>query len=65
MAIPEPSQKKPNMALIISVGELVQDKNIVKGKKAVFNKQIGEEFELFGTKVIVLNGNSQVTGVVG
>ena len=62
--IPEPKLKAPNVGLILSVGELVQDKNIVKGKKAVFNKQVGGEIELFGVTITVLNGNSQVNGVI-
>lgn len=64
LAIPEPSIKKPNIGLIISVGEQVQDSNVVEGKKAVFNKQVGGEIELFGQEITVLNGNSQVLGVL-
>lgn len=60
--IPEPSIKKPNTGKIISVGNLVQDKNIRKGKVAVFSKQVGNEIELFGTEITVLNGNQQIHG---
>lgn len=60
--IPEPSIKKPNTGKIISVGNLVQDKNIRKGKTAVFSKQVGAEIELFDTEITVLNGNQQIHG---
>lgn len=62
--IPEPSIKKPNTGIIISVGNLVQDKNIRKGKTAVFSKQVGAEIELFDTEITVLNGNQQIHGVI-
>lgn len=61
--MPELSVKKPNTGKILSVGNLVQDKNIRKGKTAVFNKQVGNEIELFDTEITVLNGNSQISGV--
>ena len=61
--IPEPSLKKPNTGKIISVGNLVQDKNIRKGKTAVFSKQVGSEIELFDTEITVLNGNQQIHGI--
>lgn len=61
--LPEPSIKAPNTGKILSVGNLVQDKNIRKGKTAVFSKQIGSEIELFGVEVTILNGNNQISGV--
>ena len=64
LLLPEPSVKKPNIGLIISVGEGVQDSNVVEGKKAVFNKQVGGEIELFGQEITVLNGNQQILGVL-
>jgi co-chaperonin GroES (HSP10) len=64
LLIPEPSIKKPNVGVIISVGEGVQDKNICKGNKAVFSKQVGSEIELFDTAITVLNGNQQINGVI-
>ncbi len=60
--IPEPSIKKPNTGKIISVGNLVQDKNIRKGKTAIFSKQVGTEIEVFDTEITVLNGNAQIHG---
>lgn len=64
LLIPEPSVKKPNIGIIISVGENVADKNIVKGRKAIFSKQVGAEIELFDTEITVLNGNNQISGVI-
>lgn len=64
LLLPEPSIKKPNIGLVISVGEGVQDSNIVKGKRAVFSKQVGGEIELFGQEITVLNGNQQILGVL-
>ena len=63
LLLPEPSQKAPNMGKIISVGNLVQDKNIRKGKTAIFSKQVGAEIEVFGQEVTVLNGNNQITAI--
>ncbi len=62
--LPEPSIKKPNTGKILSVGNLVQDKNIRKGKTAVFSKQVGGEIEMFDTEITVLNGNNQILGVI-
>jgi len=63
LTMPEPSIKKPNTGKILSVGNLVQDKNIRKGKIAIFSKQVGTEIELFGAEITVLNGNQQIHGV--
>lgn len=60
--MPEPSIKRPNTGKILSVGNLVADKNIRKGKTALFNKQVGNEIEIFDTEITVLNGNSQIHG---
>lgn len=62
--LPELSVKKPNMGIILSVGEGVIDTNIVKGKKAIFSKQVGSEIDLFDTEITVLNGNQQISGVI-
>jgi co-chaperonin GroES (HSP10) len=62
--IPELSQKKPNTGLILSVGTMVMDKGIKKGKKAVFSKQVGNVIDIFDTEITVLNGNSQLMGVI-
>lgn len=61
--IPEISVKKPNTGKILSVGNLVQDKNIRKGKTAIFSKQVGSEIEIFDTEITVLNGNNQISGI--
>ena len=63
LALPELSVKAPNKGVIISVGNLVQDKNIRKGRTAIFSKQVGDKIELFDTEITVLNGNNQITGV--
>lgn len=62
--LPEPSIKAPSTGKILSVGNLVQDKNIKKGRTAVFSKQVGGEIELFGTEITVLDGNNQISGVI-
>jgi co-chaperonin GroES (HSP10) len=62
--LPEPSIKSPNTGKIISVGNLVQDKNIRKGKTAIFSKQVGTEIEILDSEITVLNGNTQIHGVL-
>lgn len=62
--IPEASIKAPNTGEIISVGSLVQDKNVKKGRKAIFNKQVGGTIELFDKEITVLNGNNQLLGIL-
>ena len=64
LLLPEPSQKAPNMGKIISVGNLVQDKNIRKGRTAIFSKQVGNPIMVFDTEITVLNGNHQILGVL-
>lgn len=64
LAIPEPSIKKPNIGTILSVGLNVSDTNISTGKKAIFNKSVGEPISLFGVEITVLNGNQQISGVL-
>lgn len=61
--LPEGSVKKPNRGKIISVGSLVQDKNVKAGRTAIFSKQVGTEIDLFDTEITVLNGNQQLLGV--
>lgn len=63
LKIPEPALKAPHTGKIISVGNLVQDKNIRPGRTAIFNKQVGGEIEIFDTEITVLNGNQQLLGV--
>lgn len=62
--IPEPSLKKPNTGKVLSVGNLVQDKNIKKGRTALFNKQAGGEIDIFDTEITVVNGNDQIHGII-
>ena len=64
LEMPEPSQKAPNTGKIISAGNQVQDKNIKAGRTAVFSKQVGGEIELFDTSITVLNGNTQINGII-
>ena len=64
LQLPEGADKKVNTGEIISVGSLVQDKNIKKGRKAIFNKQVGNSVEIFDTEITVLNGNNQVLGII-
>lgn len=63
LLIPEASVKKPNTGKILSVGVSVVDLNVKKGRIAIFNKQVGNNIEMFGTEITVLNGNNQVLGV--
>lgn len=63
LKLPEPSIKKPNTGKVLSVGNLVQDKNIKVGKTAIFSKQVGSDIEIFDTEITVLNGNNQILGI--
>lgn len=63
LKLPETAVKKPNKGKIISVGNLVQDKNVKVGRTAIFSKQVGTEIDLFDTEITVLNGNQQLLGV--
>ncbi len=64
IVLPEGAEKKVNTGKIISVGKNVFDRNIKKGSTAIFNKQVGSEIEIFDTNITVLNGNTQILGVV-
>lgn len=64
LSIPETSEKKPNTGEIISVGSNVMDKNVKKGRKAIFNKQVGNTIDIFDKEITVLNGNTQLLGVM-
>lgn len=57
LLLPNSAQKPPHTGKIFSVGTLVQDKTIKKGKTAVFNQNVGYKIELHDTEVIVLNEN--------
>ena len=62
LLIPGQGQEKPFHGLIFSVGELVKDKKIKKGKKAIFMKGNGQEIEYNGETYIVLN-DDRIIGV--
>jgi co-chaperonin GroES (HSP10) len=61
LLLPASAQKKPHSGKIISVGTLVQDKTIKKGKTAVFNQNVGFILNLHDTEVTVLN-EQQIIG---
>lgn len=62
--MPEPSIKRPNTGKLLTVGSLVEDKNIKKGRTALFNKQAGGEIEIFGVEITVVDGNNQIHGII-
>lgn len=64
LELPEPSLKRPNTGTLLSVGNLVQDKNIKKGRTALFNKASGGEINIFDTEITVVDGNEQVHGII-
>lgn len=64
LQLPDNSDKKPNTGEIISVGLNVLDKNVKKGRKAIFNKQVGNTIEIFDKEITVLDGNTQLLGVI-
>lgn len=67
LVLPDQARVKPAMGEIISVGQMVIDKKIKVGKKALFNKNVGVDIELSGEVVTVLQGgaeNSQIIAVV-
>jgi co-chaperonin GroES (HSP10) len=61
-SMPEISKTKPNTGEIISVGLRVADKNIKKGRKAIFNANAGFIIEIFDESVTVLT-QDKVLGV--
>lgn len=64
LMIPEASIKKPVTGKILSVGEGVIDSNVKPGRTAIFNKQVGNDLDLFDVEITVLNGNQQLLGVI-
>lgn len=64
LQLPEGAEKKVNTGKIISVGKSVVDLNVKKDRVAIFNKQVGTEIEMFDTLITVLNGNTQILGVI-
>lgn len=59
--IPDNAIKKPQSGNIYSVGELVEDKSILKGKKAIFNQNSGFDIEIDDFVFTVLN-DSEILG---
>jgi len=57
--LPEGSRKKPSQGTIVSVGDLVKDKNIraSKNKKCLFHAGVGFHIEFAGTEYLVLTGD--------
>lgn len=67
LILPDQAQVKPAMGKILSVGQMVLDKRIKVGKKALFNKHVGVDIELGDETVTVLMGgpdNSQIIAVL-
>lgn len=59
--IPDNAIKKPQSGIVYSVGELVEDKSIVKGLKAIFNQNSGFDIEVDEVTYTVLN-DSEILG---
>lgn len=67
LILPDQARMKPATGEIISVGQMVTDKKIKVGKKALFNKNVGTDIELGGETVTVLQGgfeNSQIIAIL-
>ena len=62
--IPDNAIRKPQSGTIYSVGELVEDKSILKGKKAYFNQNSGFDVEIEEDVFTVLN-DSEILGTCG
>lgn len=64
LIIPGAGREKPHQGTIVSVGDLVQDKNIkkAKGKKCLFHKTVGWPIDFEGTEYLVLEGH-QIIGL--
>lgn len=56
LLIPGVGREKPHYGTVDSVGSLVGDKNIRKGKKAMFHKGTGFEIEYAGVTYLVIEG---------
>lgn len=54
--IPETGKEKPHKGKVISVGELVEDKNIQPEKSILFHKGVGFHVEHEGIEYLVLEG---------
>lgn len=67
LLIPDGSKVKPHQGLIQSIGNMVTDKSIKVGKKAIFNKNVGQEITFGGVDYKVLRGgnmDSEILGVI-
>lgn len=62
LVLPDSGKEKPHTATVISVGELVQDRKIEKGKLCIFHKGCGQELEYNGTTYLILD-DKQIIGV--
>jgi co-chaperonin GroES (HSP10) len=56
LLIPGQGREKPHYGTADSVGSLVQDKAIKKGKRVMFHKGVGFEIEYGGVVYLVLEG---------
>jgi co-chaperonin GroES (HSP10) len=56
LLIPGIGREKPHYGVADSVGSLVGDKNIRKGKKVMFHKGVGFEIEYEGIVYLVIEG---------
>lgn len=56
LRLPDSGQEKPHKGIIYSVGELVGDKKIKKGKSALWHKGSGMEVEYEDKTYLVIEG---------
>lgn len=63
--IPTEGRKKPHKGTVVSVGDLVRDKNIRKhkGKKCLFHHGVGFHIPYEGVEYLVLTGD-EIIGLV-
>jgi chaperonin GroES len=63
LLLPDSGKEKPHYGTLFSVGDMVQDKKIKKGKKCLFFKGNGMEITYEGQDYLVLEGE-RVIGVI-
>jgi chaperonin GroES len=65
LIVPGSSREKPHEGIVVSVGDLIQDKNIKqsRGKKVLFFKGTGFSIEFQGTEYLVLTSD-QIIAIV-
>lgn len=56
LRLPDMGQEKPHRGIIYSVGELVQDKTIKKGKSALWHQGNGQEVPIDDEVYLVIEG---------